>query len=112
MISARLRYLALSLLAVALFTVALAWALNGVWIGAAPLLWLTCLCLLGCARIRHTAGRHQDEQARELEVVFPDGWTKPWAGWCCERGWATRGGLHHPTACTRTAPAAPEETAR
>ncbi|XUZ24720.1 hypothetical protein ACQVDT_07030 [Streptomyces sp. RMIT01] len=101
MIPARLRYIALSLVAVVLFTGGLAWALNGVWPGAVLLLWLTCLCLLGCARIRHTVGRHQDEQARELEALAPDVRATPWADWCCEFGWLTRGDLHHPTTCTR-----------
>ncbi|MFD4745022.1 hypothetical protein ACFWOS_06135 [Streptomyces rubiginosohelvolus] len=112
MIPARLRYIALALTAYGLLILGLLWLLEGVWAGAVVCLWLTGLCALGCARIRHTVGHHQDEQAAELEAVFPDGWVEPWAGWCCERGWATRGGLHHPAACTRTAPAAPEETAR
>ncbi|MGW1295128.1 hypothetical protein [Streptomyces sp. NPDC002533] len=102
MISARLRYIALYLVALGFFTRGLAWALTGVWIGAVVCLWLTFSCLLGCARIRHTAGRHQEEQARELEALTPDVWVEPWAHWCCERGWLTRGDLHHPTTCTRT----------
>ncbi|MFF7012251.1 hypothetical protein ACFY9Y_22245 [Streptomyces fimicarius] len=101
MITARLRYIALSLLAVGFFTGGLLWVLEGVWIGAVMSLWLTCLCLLARTRIRHTASRRRDEQAAELEAVFPEGWVEPWAGWCCERGWATRGDLHHPATCTR-----------
>jgi len=109
MISARLRYIALSLAAYALLTGGLAWALNGVWPGAVMCLWLTCACLLGCARIRHTAGRHQDEQARELEQLVPDVWVEPWASWCCERGWLTRGDVHHPDHCTRAQQTATNE---
>ncbi|MFC8658482.1 hypothetical protein ACFUCT_25245 [Streptomyces parvus] len=101
MISARLRYIALSLAAVAFFTGGLAWALNGVRIGAVMCLWLTCLCLLARTRVRHTAGRYQAEQARELEALFPGVWVEPWADWCCESGWLTRGDLHHPATCTR-----------
>nr|WP_202467365.1 hypothetical protein [Streptomyces sp. SID8378] len=79
----------------------LLWAQADVWPGALMCLVLTCGCLLGCARIRRTAGRRQDEQAAELAAVFPEGWVEPWAGWCCEHGWATRGDLHHPATCTR-----------
>ncbi|MEV6450949.1 hypothetical protein AB0M75_06540 [Streptomyces anulatus] len=100
MISARLRYIALSLLAVGLFTGGLLWALEGVWIGAVMSLWLTCLCLLGRTRIRHTVGHHQAEQAHELQQLTPQTWLEPWADWCCERGFITRGDLHHPTRCT------------
>ncbi|MEU8671404.1 hypothetical protein AB0C71_31470 [Streptomyces anulatus] len=101
MIFARLRYTAMSLAALGFFVGGLLWAQEGVWIGSAVCLWLTSFCLLGCTRIRHTAGRRQNEQARALEAVFPDGWVEPWEGWCCERGWATRGDLHHPATCTR-----------
>ncbi|MFG2506765.1 hypothetical protein ACGFOW_14815 [Streptomyces rubiginosohelvolus] len=101
MISARLRYIALALTAYGLLILGLLWALEGVWIGAGICLWLTGLCGLGCARIRHTAGRHQDEQAAELEALAPGVWVEPWADWCCERGWLTRGNLHHPATCTR-----------
>ncbi len=101
MIPAHLRYIALSLTAYGLLTLGLLWLLEGVWVGAVAYLWLTGLCGLGCARIRHTAGRHQDEQARELEALAPGVWVEPWADWCCELGWLTRGNLHHPATCTR-----------
>ncbi|MFD4000878.1 hypothetical protein [Streptomyces rubiginosohelvolus] len=101
MIPARLRYIALALTAYGLLILGLLWLLEGVWAGAVVCLWLTGLCSLGCARIRRTAGRHQAEQARELEAMAPDVWAEPWAHWCCEPGWLTRGDLHHPATCTR-----------
>ncbi|MEV5678544.1 hypothetical protein [Streptomyces sp. NPDC052179] len=101
MISARLRYTALSLVALGFFLGALHWAQEGVWPGAVMCLYLTCLCLLGCARIRHTAERRQDEQERELAQLTPETWAEPWADWCCEPGFITRGDLHHPGHCTR-----------
>lgn len=70
MISARLRYTAMSLFALGFFTGGLLWAQAGVWPGAAVCLWLTAFCLLGCTRIRHTAYRVQAEQARELDALL------------------------------------------
>ncbi|MGA5472557.1 hypothetical protein ACPCUK_27760 [Streptomyces arboris] len=101
MISARLRYAALYTLAVAVFTTALARLLLDDGLGAVLGLALTGLCLYGCRRIRLTADRRQDEQRLELEALTPGRWVEPWAGWCCERGWLTRGDLHHPDRCTR-----------
>ncbi|MYR37418.1 hypothetical protein GTX14_13035 [Streptomyces sp. SID4944] len=99
MISARIRYVLLALAAVGLLAAGLAWAKAGVWTGAVGSLYLTCACLLGCARIRATIARRQDEQELELEALTPGRWTEPWAGWCCERGWLTHADLHHPD-CT------------
>ncbi|MFD5903607.1 hypothetical protein ACFWHG_19210 [Streptomyces microflavus] len=100
MISARLRYIALALLALGFYGAGVAWLQAGIWIGAAGSLYLGCVCLLGCARIRQTIRRHQAEQERELAHLTPDTWAEPWAGWCCERGWLTRGDLHTPDRCT------------
>ncbi|MCX4504299.1 hypothetical protein [Streptomyces anulatus] len=100
MISARLRYTAVSLLALAFLVSGLLWAQAGIWPGALMCLALTCGCLLGCARIRRTAERRQEEQELELALLIPDTWAEPWDDWCCERGFITRGDLHHPTRCT------------
>ncbi|WP_326677668.1 hypothetical protein [Streptomyces sp. NBC_01237] len=69
MISARLRYTALSLLALAALVTGLAQLLDHAWPGAVLGLALTAELLLGCRRIRRTAEHHQDEQRRELEAL-------------------------------------------
>ncbi|MGW7473685.1 hypothetical protein ACWGIT_19080 [Streptomyces cyaneofuscatus] len=101
MISARLRYAALYAVAWILFVVALARCLLHDGLGAVLGLAVTAVCLYGCRRIRLTADRRQDEQRLELEALTPGRWAEPWAGWCCERGWLTRGDLHHPDHCAR-----------
>ncbi|MFI2358176.1 hypothetical protein OG582_11825 [Streptomyces anulatus] len=70
MISARLRYTAMSLLALAALITGLAQLLDRAWPGAVLGLALTVELLLGCRRIRRTAERHQDEQRRELEALL------------------------------------------
>ncbi|WP_406420874.1 hypothetical protein [Streptomyces sp. NBC_00842] len=54
------------------------------------------------AYVRRSAGRLQDQhhQARRL-ALLADNIAEPWVSWCCERGWLTRGDLHHPTQCVR-----------
>ncbi|MFD6587293.1 hypothetical protein ACFWED_10470 [Streptomyces anulatus] len=69
MISARLRYTSLSLLALAALITSLAQLLDRAWPGAVLGLALTVVLLLGCRRIRRTAERHQHEQCRELEAL-------------------------------------------
>ncbi|MER7696196.1 hypothetical protein [Streptomyces sp. NPDC096095] len=69
MISARLRYTAVSLLALAALLTALAQLLDRAWPGAVLGLALTAGLLLGCRRIRRTIERHQDEQRRQLEAL-------------------------------------------
>ncbi|MFE3378369.1 hypothetical protein [Streptomyces anulatus] len=69
MISARLRYTGLSLLALAALITGLAQLLDRAWPGAVLGLALTVVLLLGCRRIRRTAEHHQDEQRRELEAL-------------------------------------------
>ncbi|MET9096203.1 hypothetical protein ABZX72_29410 [Streptomyces cyaneofuscatus] len=101
MISARIRYAAMLTLATAVFTAALARLLLHDKLGAALGLAATAVCLYGCRRIQRTTYRRQEEQRLELEALTPGRWAEPWAGWCCERGWLTRGDLHHPDHCTR-----------
>ncbi|MCX4676738.1 hypothetical protein OG413_15745 [Streptomyces sp. NBC_01433] len=75
MISARLRYTALSLLALAALVTGVAQLLDHAWPGAVLGLSLTAELLLGCRRIRRTAEHHQDEQRRELEALHAE--TRP-----------------------------------
>ena len=49
------------------------------------------------AELRARAGTEQQDAA----AVVRECWTEPWADWCCERGFLTRGDLHHPTECVR-----------
>ncbi|WP_424918900.1 hypothetical protein [Streptomyces sp. wa1064] len=69
MISARLRYTGLSLLALAALVTGLAQLLDRAWPGAVLGLALTAELLLGCRRIRRTAEHHQDEQRHQLEAL-------------------------------------------
>ncbi|MEU5284153.1 hypothetical protein AB0G97_09050 [Streptomyces sp. NPDC020755] len=77
MISARLRYTGMSLLALAALTAGLAQLLDRAWIGAVLGLALTAELLLGCRRIRLTAEHHQDEQRHQLEALRAEGLSAP-----------------------------------
>lgn len=69
MISARLRYTAMSLLALTALITGLAQLLDRAWPGAVLGLALTAELLLSCRRIRRTAEHHQDEQRHQLEAL-------------------------------------------
>ncbi|MEV6471576.1 hypothetical protein [Streptomyces sp. NPDC051657] len=101
MISARLRYAALSAAATVALMGGLLWAQAGIWPGAVMCLLLTAGCLLSRGRVRATAAQRQDEQARELAQLTAETWAEPWATWCCELGWLTRGNDHQADRCTR-----------
>lgn len=77
MISARLRYTALSVLALAAFTTGLAQLLDRAWPGAVLGLVLTAVLLYGCRQVRLTAARHQDEQHDQLEALRAAGLRTP-----------------------------------
>ncbi|MER6635868.1 hypothetical protein ABT285_09925 [Streptomyces microflavus] len=69
MISARLQYTALSVLALGAFITGLAQLLDQSWPGAVLGLVLTAVLLYGCRQVRLTAARHQDEQRDQLEAL-------------------------------------------
>lgn len=100
MISARLRFVVLAVAAVAAAAMAGLYALAGLFVpGTLPCLVLAGFCAEAAAYVRRAAHRLQDQQAlllAELEAIEP----RP--SWCCERGWLTRGDLHHPNHCTRS----------
>ncbi|MFJ9889829.1 hypothetical protein ACIQRW_28795 [Streptomyces sp. NPDC091287] len=77
MISARLRYTGMSLLALAALVTGLAQLLDHHWPGAVLGLALTVELLLGCRRIRRTAERHQDEQRHQLGALHAEELSAP-----------------------------------
>ncbi|MFJ9982533.1 hypothetical protein ACIQUD_00460 [Streptomyces globisporus] len=99
MISARLRYTAVSLLAVAALITGLAQLLDRAWPGAVLGLALTVELLLGCRRIRRATEHHQDEQHRELQALRAEETASP-AERCGSQS-PTVDGLHNasPTEC-------------
>lgn len=105
MISARLRYLVLGLAAVAWLTMACAYRAAGlIWPHAIGSLLLAAFCAEGAAYVRRTAIRLQDlhrQAQRRARADIAARVTEPWSTWCCERGFLTRGDLHHPAHCTK-----------
>lgn len=102
MISARLRFVVLVAAAVAAAAMAGLYARAGLVVpGAMPCLVLAGFLAEAAAYVRRSAYRlqkrhHQALLLAELEAIDP----RP--NWCCERGWLTRGDLHHPIHCTRS----------
>lgn len=98
MTSARLRYVALLLAAVVFAAMACLYTRAGLlWPGGLGTALLCLFCAEGASYVRQAAARLQrlELEARPPEVI------EPWANWCCESGWITRGDLHNPTHCTK-----------
>lgn len=105
MISARLRYVVLGLAAVSWLTMACAYIARGlIWPHGIGSLLLSAFCAEGAAYVRRAADRLQDlhhQARRHAQADLAADITEPWATWCCEQGFVTRGDLHHPDHCTK-----------
>lgn len=106
MVSAHLRYITLGLAAVVFVTMGCAYVAAGqVWPGAVGCLLLAGFCAEGASYVRRSAvrlqERHRQAQQQVLAEIEAATFTEPWSAWCCERGFLTRGDLHHPTHCTK-----------
>ncbi|MFE2021329.1 hypothetical protein ACFW9O_25105 [Streptomyces sp. NPDC059499] len=105
MISARLRYIVLGLAAVTWLTLACAYIARGlIWPHGIGSLLLAAFGFEGAAYVRRAADRLQDLHHQAMHRALAEaaaGITEPWSTWCCERGFLTRGDLHHPANCTK-----------
>lgn len=101
MISARIRFVALSAAAVAAAAMACLYARAGLLVpGSLPCLVIAGFCAEGAAYVRRTAHRVQEQHRQALRADLEA--IESWTTWCCEDGFLTRGDIHNPTTCTKT----------
>lgn len=106
MISARLRYAGLILAGAAFAVLGFLYACSGRPSAVLLCLVLTGVCWEASSYVRRAAEQLQDLHHRARRRALADMRTgiDPWARWCCEDGFVTRGRDHHPTACVRETP--------
>lgn len=103
MIVARLRYAALIVAGGTFAVLAYLYAAAGHPVAVALCLILTGACWEACSYVRRAAEELQDyhHQARQRARAELLTRIEPWASWCCERGFITRGRDHHPATCVK-----------
>ncbi|MFG2671386.1 hypothetical protein [Streptomyces sp. NPDC048445] len=102
MITARIRFVALTAAAVAAAAMAGLYAHAGLLIpGTLPALVGTAFLAEAAAYVRRTAHRVQEQHRQALLLAELD-MVMPWTTWCCEPGFLTFGDLHDPAICATT----------
>lgn len=106
MIAARMRYAALVLAGAVFAVLGFLHAAADHPAAVALCLALTGVCWEACSYVRRAAEELQalHHQARRRVLAELRTGIEPWANWCCEDGFLTRGRDHHPTACVREQP--------